>query len=128
VIQLNVLSGKTAGTSWVARRFPVRVGRATISDLRLEEDGVWDQHLVLSLDLTGFLVKVHPDALARVNGEPITQAYLRNGDTIEIGTVRLQFWLRAVPQSRLRVAESLSWGAIFIVGGVQIGILYWLLT
>ena len=45
MIQFSILSGKKAGTSWVARRFPVRIGRAAVSDLQIEEEGVWDQHL-----------------------------------------------------------------------------------
>ena len=50
MLQLKILSGKTAGTEWVARRFPVRIGRASNSDLRLEDDGVWEEHLYLELD------------------------------------------------------------------------------
>ena len=40
MLQLSILSGKTAGTEWVARRFPVRIGRAPDSDLKLEDAGI----------------------------------------------------------------------------------------
>jgi hypothetical protein len=127
VIQINVLSGKTAGSAWMARRFPVQIGRAEGSDLRLEEEGVWDQHLVLSLDGQGFSLKVHTNALARVNGQPVEEIHLRNGDTIELGIVRMQFWLSRLKQRALRLNEWLTWGGIVAVALGQIGILYWLL-
>ena len=47
MVQLKILSGKKAGTAWVARRFPVRIGRSAGADLQLEESGVWDEHLQL---------------------------------------------------------------------------------
>ena len=45
MVQLNILSGKKAGTRTVARHFPFRIGRAAGNELQLEDDGVWDQHL-----------------------------------------------------------------------------------
>ena len=127
MVQLNVLSGKMAGTSWVARRFPVRIGRAGASDLRLEEQGVWDEHLLLGLDRQGFCLKVVSDGLARVNGEPVSEVFLRNGDTIELGIVRMQFWLSRVRQKNHAAAESLTWALLVAVAVGQIGLLYWLL-
>ena len=70
MIQLKILSGKMAGTETVARRFPFRIGRSQSADLRLEEDGVWDEHLELAFDAaTGFVLTAHQDALAAVNGQ-----------------------------------------------------------
>ena len=93
MVQLNILSGKMAGTQWVARRFPVQIGRAANSGLRLEENGVWDEHAQLNLDrLEGFLLKAHPNALVTVNNQPVQTVRLRNGDSIALGAVRLQFW------------------------------------
>lgn len=128
MVQLNILSGKTAGTSWVARRFPVRIGRAVDSELQLQEAGVWDQHLLLESDpAQGFLLKAQPQALARVNGQPLERALLRNGDIIELGSVRMQFWLAQARQRRLRLGEAISWMAILLVTLAQIALLYWLL-
>ncbi len=128
MIQFEILSGKPAGATWVARRFPVRIGRAPAADLRLEEDGVWDEHLVLEVDREkGFLLSTQPGALARVNGEPVQEAVLRNGDNIEIGAVRLQFWLGDARQRGLRLREALAWAVIVCVTAAQLGMLYWLL-
>jgi len=127
VVQLCVLSGKRAGTSWVARRFPIRIGRASTSELKLEEDGIWDEHLLLELDRKGFCLKVQPNALARVNGQPTSETYLRNGDIIDLGVVSVRFWLSGVNQNRLHFREALSWAAIVLVVLGQIALLYWLL-
>lgn len=128
MLQLSVLSGKTAGTNLVARRFPVRIGRAASSDLRLEENGVWDQHLELQfVPAEGLVLETASDALARVNGEPVRRAILRNGDLIEVGTVKLRFWLSAPRQRGLRVREGLTWAAIALICLVQIALIYWLL-
>ena len=127
MVQLRILSGKMAGASWAARRFPVRVGRSSNSDLRLEEDGIWEQHLLLELDREGFAIKVQPNALVRINGQPSAGARLHNGDTIELGIVRLQFWLGDVRQNGLQLREIVSWGAIAVVTLGQLAIMYWLL-
>jgi len=72
MVQLKVLSGKKAGTTWVARRFPVRIGRASAADLQLEDEGVWDQHLQLDFNpARGIVLIAHPCAPATVNGHPL---------------------------------------------------------
>jgi pSer/pThr/pTyr-binding forkhead associated (FHA) protein len=128
MVQLSILSGKKAGTSWVNRRFPVRIGRAPAADLRFEEDGVWDEHLQIVLRNTeGFLLRTQGEALARVNGQPVRETLLRNGDIIEIGSLRLQFWLAQTRQRALGLRESLVWAAIAAVSAFQIALIYWLL-
>jgi pSer/pThr/pTyr-binding forkhead associated (FHA) protein len=128
VIQLLVLSGKLAGKSWVARRFPVRIGRSATSDLRLEEPGVWNEHLVMDLNpAKSFSLTVQPDAIASVNGKPTTQALLRNGDTIELGVVKLQFWLDQARQKSLRLCEAFIWVTFLAVTLGEIVLVYWLL-
>ncbi len=117
-----------AGTSRVARRFPVRIGRGDTCELRLEDPGVWDQHLTLGLTPgLGFCLQTEANALARVNGQPLSQTVLRNGDTIELGAVRIQFWLSAVRQRGLLLREAVSWGMIAAALLGQLGLLYWLL-
>ena len=83
MIQLQILSGKQAGNRWIARRFPVRVGRDAGNDLKLEEDGVWDRHCEVAFDRKkGFVLTAQPKALLTVNSEPMAEPYvLRNGDS-----------------------------------------------
>ncbi len=128
MVQLKILSGKRAGATWVARRFPVRIGRAASADLRLEESGIWDQHLVLAFEPeAGVVLSTQAQALARLQGQPVERAVLRNGDTVELGSVQLQFWLSETRQGGLRWREALTWAGIGAVTLGQLALLYLLL-
>ena len=128
MVQFKILSGKKAGSSWETRRFPVRIGRSGGSNLQLEEAGVWDDHLKVSLEPgEGFIAETHANALASINGQPIQRAALRNGDTIEIGSAKLQFWLSEAPQRGQAVREGFVWSVISLVCLAQIALIYWLL-
>ena len=128
MIQLQILSGKKAGTDSVARRFPFRIGRSTSANLCLEEDGIWDQHLELDLIMPdGFLLSAQHHALATVNGQRVEQTVLRNGDLIEIGSLKMRFWLSASRQIGLRFREWLTWGALVLLSIGQVCLVYWLL-
>jgi pSer/pThr/pTyr-binding forkhead associated (FHA) protein len=128
MVQLKVLSGKKAGAIWVARRFPVRIGRSAAADLQLEEDGVWDQHLQLDFNpAEGIVLSARQNALAAVNGQPVHRTVLRNGDAIEVGSQRLQFWLSETQQGGLSFREGLTWAGIAAISFGQVGLIYWLL-
>ena len=129
MVQLKVLSGKKAGLSLATRDFPVRIGRAADCDLRLEDAGVWEQHFCLHFKpAEGFLLKSEPNALVQVNGLPVSETLLRNGDTLDIGAARIQFWLGSVRQSSPGLREALSWALILAAVICQIWMLYWLLA
>ena len=127
MIQLNVLSGKKAGSHTVVRHFPFRIGRAPENHLQLEDDGVWDRHLALEFQSGGFNLAVAPDALVAVNGEPFQNQVLRNGDIITIGSSKLQFWLAAARQRGLRFRELFVWTLIAAVTAGQFVLIYWLI-
>jgi len=128
MIQLNILSGKKVGTQPVARRFPFHIGRAAGNDLQLDDDGVWDQHLALEFQKQeGFKLATAANALATVNSQPIQNIILRNGDTIIIGLVKLQFWLAAARQHGLRLREGFVWALLIFVTVSQFTLLYWLI-
>ena len=128
MIQLEILSDETARVPWVARQFPVRIGRSANSDLQLAASGVWDRHLELNFDpARGFVLAVQPDAIATVNGESVRETVLHNGDSIEIGSVKLRFWLGATRQTGLRLREALPWAALLAITAGQIALIYWLL-
>ena len=117
-----------AGVEWVARRFPFRVGRSASADLRIEEGGVWDDHLTFSLgDDQVVELTVQPGALASVNGESVSSTPLRNGDVIAVGAVNLRFALSPTRQKGLRVRESLVWICLALLALAEIGLIYWLL-
>jgi pSer/pThr/pTyr-binding forkhead associated (FHA) protein len=127
MIQLNVLLGKKAGSQWVVRRFPFRIGRAGGNDLRLDDDGIWDEHLSLDIRRNdSFLLAAAPNALVAVNNEPVQSAQLHNGDIITAGSVKIQFWLAAAAQRGLRFREFFVWALIAIVTALQIALIYML--
>src|ERR1043166_6049013 len=113
MVQFKVLSGKQAGSLWVARRFPVRLGRAATDDLQLEGPGVWEKHANLEVHPTqGIVLTCNDQAMVQVNGQLIQKAVLHNADTIEFGSVRLQFWLSETRQAGLRASEGFAWAII----------------
>jgi len=128
MVQFRILSGKKAGTVWVARRFPVRIGRAASASLQLEDEGVWEEHLRVDFKpKQGFVLRREPDALATVNDEAIDQMVLKNGDMVGIGALKLQFWLAPVRQRGLWFREWLTWFAITAISLGQVGVIYFLL-
>ncbi|MFM2293846.1 MAG: hypothetical protein RLZZ350_259 [Verrucomicrobiota bacterium] len=129
MVELKIISGgQLAGDSQVVRHFPYRLGRAPANDLRLEAPGIWDQHLRLDFDPTqGFIATALGDALATVNGWPIQAVILRNGDTLDLGSIKLQFWLAAANQSPLLGSKLFIWLALAAVTAAQLALLLWLL-
>jgi pSer/pThr/pTyr-binding forkhead associated (FHA) protein len=128
VIQLQILSGKQAGVFWNARRFPVQVGRGPGSDLRLDDEGVWEEHFQLALfPAEGFSVTVRPGAIVTVNQSPVQTARLRNGDIITAGSAKLCFRIGDNHQQGLRLREWFVWTLIVAVCLSQVALIYWLL-
>jgi pSer/pThr/pTyr-binding forkhead associated (FHA) protein len=128
MVQLEILSGRTAGTRWVARRFPVRIGRSPDSDLQLEEQGVWDNHVQIDLNPSaGFVLETEPQAFVIANGQTVERAVLRNGDTLQVGAVELRFWLSEARQRGLKFQEGLVWTILLGVCAGQIALIYWLI-
>lgn len=125
MIQLQILDGKLAGRVWVARQFPVRVGRTRHAHVCLEEPGVWNDHLELRFDpQRGIIAFARPEAPVRINDEPVQEAVLRNGDVLQVGGVRLRFGLSEVRPRLFRVREALVWGALVLVTAAQIALFY----
>ncbi len=129
MLLLKVISGKQAGTETVARHFPFLIGRSPKAALRLDDDGVWDDHLQLEVRLDeGAVMFASRDAFTAVNGYPVTEAVLRNGDIIELGAARIQFGLSPTRKSSLKLRESLTWFLLGSLGFGQVALIYWLLS
>ena len=128
MVQLQVLSGKMAGTQTVARRFPFHVGREGAANLQLDDAGVWDRHARLDFRAAeGFRLTALGDALVTVNDQSVRETLLRNGDHINIGSVQLRFWLAETRQRGLKLREGLVWSCVLLVTLGQLALLYWLL-
>jgi pSer/pThr/pTyr-binding forkhead associated (FHA) protein len=125
MIELHILAGKKAGSQSVVRRFPFCIGRASGSDLQLNDDGTWDEHLTLEFHRQeGFTLAAAPDALVMVNNQPVQTALLRNGDVISFGSVKLQFWLAAARLRGLRLREGIVWALLVAVALSQFVLIY----
>src|SRR5688572_20185117 len=113
MVQLKILSGKTAGTEMVARRFPFQVGRAVNCDLSLDEPGVWDKHFQISLDQEeGFVLASDSNTSVVIDGKTIQRTSLRSGDIIEIVIAKILFVLSTTRQKSLVLREWLTWIAL----------------
>jgi hypothetical protein len=70
---------------------------------------------------------VAPNALVAVNGGPFQNQILRNGDTITLGSAKIQFWLAVARQRGLRFREFFVWALVAAVTAAQIVLIYRLL-
>ncbi len=127
MLQLDILSGKKAGTQLVARHFPFRLGRSPQSELVLDDHGVWDQHAEFGMHPgEGIVLSAAPQAFIAVNGQKTQQVCLRNGDLIEAGSVTLRFSLSPTTQRGLRLRETATWLALAALCLGQVALIYWL--
>jgi predicted component of type VI protein secretion system len=112
MVQLQILSGRRAGSRFDSSSLPITIGRSGPSDLLLEEPGVWPSHCKIHWRQEGLKLEVEPGALASVNGTPTPCALLRDGDLITVGGVALRFGLSPVRQSSAALREWLTWMAV----------------
>ena len=97
--------------------------------MQIEEQGIWESHLEVGLaPAEGFVAMAHSGALTAINGSPVERAVLRNGDVIELGSVKLQFWLADTRQTGLQLREWLTWVAIGAICLGQIWLIYRMLA
>jgi len=124
MIQLRVLTGRKAGTTVVTRSFPFSIGRSSQSSLVLDDSGVWDRHLQIECADDAFTLVTGPEAVATVNGEPSGAEPVREGDILELGSVKLRFGFSPMQQTGLHFRETLTWLALAIVCLSQVAIIY----
>ena len=125
MIYLQLLSGKKAGERAAVAHFPFHIGRAPQNDLKLEDDGVWDQHLTLEfLEKEGFQLSTAANAISAVNGKPMERTIVRNGDVITLGSAKIQFWLAPAPQRGLWLRENFVWALLILITVAQFIMLF----
>ena len=129
MVQFRILSGKNAGQTKSVRNFPSVIGRSKSADFRVEERGVWDRHIELTMDPSvAFSIRAFPDATVYVNGDEVSRADLKLGDLVEIGSCKMEFFLEQPRSKSLNVRESLTWALIAALFVLQAGLIYWLLN
>ncbi|MDX1952944.1 MAG: FHA domain-containing protein [Verrucomicrobiota bacterium] len=120
MLQLKILSGKRAGEIHTFSILPAFVGRSSSSTLRIEEPGVWDQHLQICFSNEKIQFATQEGATTLQNGNPVPVGTLRNGDLLEIGSCKLSIWLSPPPQKKLLLRELATWGVVFGVTALEI--------
>lgn len=104
---------------------PFSVGRSAQDDLRIEDNGVWDRHARVELrDRQRAVLIASEQARTSVNGQPIREAILRNGDILQIGSVQLQFSLSPAVHRGLRFREALTWIGIALMALAEVALVY----
>ncbi|MFM7215513.1 MAG: FHA domain-containing protein [Verrucomicrobiota bacterium] len=119
---IELATGESGGARvFEGNRLPLLVGRGQ-ADHILDLPGVWDRHLMLSRDEEGWLM-VAPQGEAMVfrGGERIGGATrLRNGDTLELGSVRLRFRISSCRQRPLKILETSAWLILLALAAAQV--------
>jgi hypothetical protein len=127
MLLLQILTGKKAGTDYIARKFPVAVGRSMTADLPLDDAGVWDKHFEVQFSPPdGLTLKVHLNASVSINEQSVQEAVLRNGDIISVGSLKIRFSLSPVQQRGLFLRETLTWLSIIGLCILQIALIFFL--
>ena len=128
MVQLNILSGEYEQQFVKSNAFPILIGRGEDCHLQLVDTGIWENHLELNLnEKHHFTIRTASDATAMVNGQPLEGGQLlHNGDLIEIGMVKIQFWLGSVEQKNLGIREAAAWALLLSVTVAEIYLLFWL--
>lgn len=114
MVLLQVISDREPPRRVLVQKFPFRVGRSERNDLRLQDPGVWAEHLVLEVDLAAGEVRAaaSTEAVTLLNGERVSSACLRSGDLIQLGSSRIGFSLSPPPQKPLAKAEFFAWALV----------------
>ena len=126
--QLHITAGEMAGQYYPASNFPLTIGRRKDCNLQMTDSGIWEQHLEIDVDKQYRLfIHCNPETTAMINGEPLREAQtLRNGDQIEFGTGKIQFWLGNVRQKNLHNQEKIMWVLLVILTLIEITLILWL--
>jgi predicted component of type VI protein secretion system len=120
MIQLHLLNGATAGQRFESEKFPITVGRSADCSLALNEPGVFDRHFEIKFSAEGFTLQPFPNAVVAVNGvRADAPLLLRNGDLLNAGYPKIQFWLGALKQRGLKIREGFAWLMIAAIIATQ---------
>src|SRR5688500_8547995 len=126
MVQLQILSGKMAGTKWSSRHFPFSVGRSASNDFQLEEPGVFARHFEVTLENSAFIVAAATIAFLAINGRKADKVELKNGDVVELGTTKIRMSLQGTVQAIMVSREISTWVALALLCVGQIALIYWL--
>lgn len=124
MIQLISADRFMANTDRVIRHFPFRIGRSRVNDCQIERTGVWEQHAVVELEQGRPILAGGSGGTILVNGERIIRHVLKNGDLVELGSVRWFVSLTPAKQKAAAVPQAAFWLLMFALFAVQVFAVY----
>lgn len=128
MVLLRFVSGRFQGRSESIRRFPAIIGRCVSSNLRIEENGVWDRHFEIDLkDTSEFRVRALANAKVYVNGDLAEESVLRVGDVVQAGSCKVEFSLDRTQPNPLGLRETLVYVAFGVLLLSQLSLVIWIL-
>lgn len=119
MVRLDVSSAGETPATHLLRQFPCVVGRGSDCGLRVAASGVWERHAEIDLKGdAGFAVRAVGDGVVVLNGVAVKDARIRNGDQIEMGGLKIRFWLAPVRARPHRGGDIVFWGlcALAVLG------------
>lgn len=125
MFRLEILSGKKAGFTCEARRFPFGVGRSVKHGLQTEDFGLHDQHLSLILKDGRLHLNASEAADTLRNYQPVSGAAdLENGDVISAGALSFRVVLGDIDQKAFTAHAILPFVIVALVSFLQLLLLF----
>jgi chromosome segregation ATPase len=98
--ELVVRNGRLSGTRKPLGPSLTLFGRAEGCDVRLNVDGILPFHCALVRGADGFVVRALPGAVTQLNGQPVTESPVRDGDLLAVGPFQFHVTLAPDPTDR----------------------------
>ena len=97
---LKTVAGRQRGSVWPLERGVVRLGRAADCDIPLDDALASRHHAEIHVAAHGLRIRdLGSTNKTMVNGSPISEAPLNDGDQVQIGNTRLQVVLGGAPRA-----------------------------
>ncbi|HEX5273012.1 MAG TPA: FHA domain-containing protein, partial [Gemmataceae bacterium] len=93
--ELIVQNGRLGGARKALAGALTLFGRADGCDVRLNADGILPVHCALVRGADGFVVRALPGAATQLNGRPVDESLVHDGDLLAVGPFQFRVALPA---------------------------------
>lgn len=108
-MQVLITDGPARGLVFPAQDRPLTIGRDRCATIRIDDHRASRQHAVIEPADGSWVVRdLGSTNQTYLNGTPVAQAVLKDGDLVRIGNTTLRFCLAGVPALAREPAEDLS--------------------
>jgi hypothetical protein len=121
MVQFEVFRPGKESTMIPVAELPFRIGRGAQCDLRLSGPGIWEEHAQVTLaEDASFSMARRGEGSLTINGDADNDGRICNGDTIELGSTKLRFWMTPIRPRSQAIGDWIFW---LLVGGVLISMI-----